>query len=160
MADARFEDAADAPLHLVARDAGDLAVLSALVQDAVFPVGEMRWQKGRRRFALLINRFRWEDRDAAERAGRRFERVQSLLVVDEVLSVRTQGLDRRERDLVLSLLSITFEPGEDGTGRVLLTLAGDGALALQVEALEVTLKDVTRPYLAPSGHAPKHPVDV
>lgn len=160
MADARFEDAADAPLHLVARDAGDLAVLSALVQDAVFPVGEMRWQKGRRRFALLINRFRWEDRDAAERAGRRFERVQSLLVVDEVLSVRTQGLDRRERDLVLSLLSITFEPGEDGTGRVLLTLAGDGALALQVEALEVTLKDVTRPYLAPSGHAPGHPVDV
>ncbi|MCA3514114.1 MAG: DUF2948 family protein [Rhodobacter sp.] len=160
MADARFEDAADAPLHLVARDAGDLAVLSALVQDAVFPVGEMRWQKGRRRFALLINRFRWEDRDAAERAGRRFERVQSLLVVDEVLSVRTQGLDRRERDLVLSLLSITFEPGEDGTGRVLLTLAGDGALAVQVEALEVTLKDVTRPYLAPSGHAPKHPVDV
>ncbi|MCA3479159.1 MAG: DUF2948 family protein, partial [Rhodobacter sp.] len=61
---------------------------------------------------------------------------------------------------VLSLLSVGFEPGEDGTGRVILTLAGDGAIALAVEALEVTLKDVTRPYLAPSGHAPKHPVDV
>jgi hypothetical protein len=41
---------------------------------------------------------------------------------------------------------------------VILTLAGDGALALEVEALEVTLKDVTRPYAAPSGHAPGHPV--
>ena len=158
MADARFEDATEAPLHLVARDAEDLSVLSALVQDAVFPIGEMRWQTGRRRLALLINRFRWEDRDAAERAGRRFERVQSLLVVDEALSVKTQGIDRQDRDTVLSLLSVTFEPGEDGTGRVILTLAGDGAIALQVEALEVTLKDVTRPYGAPSGHAPQHPV--
>lgn len=158
MADARFEDATEAPLHLVARDAEDLAVLSALVQDAVFPITEMRWQAGRRRFGLLINRFRWEDRDAAERAGRRFERVQSLLLVDEALSVRTQGIDRQDRDTVLSLLSVGFEPGEDGTGRVILTLAGDGALALEVEALEVTLKDVTRPYAAPSGHAPGHPV--
>ena len=160
MADARFEDATEAPLHLVARDTEDLAVLSALVQDAVFPIGEMRWQKGRRRFALLINRFRWEDRDAAERAGRRFERVRSLLVVDEALSVRTQGIDRQDRDVVLSLLSVGFEPGEDGTGRVILTLAGDGAIALAVEALDVTLKDVTRPYLAPSGKVPGHPVDV
>jgi len=158
MADARFEDATEAPLHLVARDAEDLAVLSALVQDAVFPITEMRWQAGRRRFGLLINRFRWEDRDAAERAGRRFERVQSLLVVDEALSVRTQGIDRQDRDMVLSLLSVSFEPGPDGTGRVILTLAGDGAMALEVEALEVTLKDVTRPYAAPSGHAPGHPV--
>jgi hypothetical protein len=156
MADARFEDGAEAPLHLVARDPDDLAVLSALVQDAVFPITEMRWQKGRRRLGLLLNRFRWEDREAAARSGRGFERVQSLLVVDEVLAARTQGIDRDDRDTVLSLLSVAFEPGADGTGRVLLVLAGDGAIALEVEALEVTLKDVTRPYLAPSGKAPGH----
>jgi hypothetical protein len=160
MADARFEDATEAPLHLVARDAEDLAILSALAQDAVFLIGEMRWQKRRRRFALLINRFRWEDRDAAERAGRRFERVRSLLVVDEAMSVKTQGIDRQDRDMVLSLLSVGFEPGADGTGRVTLTLAGDGGVALAVEALDVTLKDVTRPYLALSGKVPGHPVDV
>jgi hypothetical protein len=156
MADARFEDADEAPLHLVARDAEDLAILSALAQDAVFPITEMRWDRARHRFALLVNRFRWEDRESAERAGRRYERVQTLLVVDEALSVRTQGIDRDDRDVVLSLLSVTWQPGEDGTGQVLLTLAGDGAIALQVEALEVTLKDVTRPYTAPSGHAPTH----
>jgi hypothetical protein len=81
-------------------------------------------------------------------------------VADEALSVRTQGIDRQDRDVVLSLLSVGFEPDEDGTGRVILTLAGDGAIALAVEALEVTLKDVTRPYLAPSGKVPGHPVDV
>ena len=57
----------------------------------------------------------------------------------------------------LSLLTVGFEPGEDGTGRVVLTLAGDGALAFDVEALEVTLKDVTRPYADPAGRAPEHP---
>ena len=36
----------------------------------------------------------------------------------------------------------------DGAGHVLMTLAGDGAIRLDVEALEVTLKDVTRPYAA------------
>ena len=39
---------------------------------------------------------------------------------------------------------------------MLLTLAGDGALRLEVEAIEVTLKDVTRPYRAPSGKVPHH----
>ena len=156
MADARFEDGAEAPLHLVARDAEDLAVLSALVQDAVFPVAEMRWQKGRRRLVVLLNRFRWEDRDEAARAGRGYERVQALLVIDEALAARTQGVDPQDRDTVLSLLDVVFEPGPDGTGRVVLVLAGDGAIALDVEALEVTLKDVTRPYLAPSGKEPVH----
>jgi len=79
-----------------------------------------------------------------------------LALIIEVLAARTQGIDRSDRDTVLSLLSVVFAPGEDGTGRVLLVLAGDGVIALEVEALEVTLKDVTRPYLAPSGKVPGH----
>lgn len=149
--DARFEDASPAPLRLRAMDAEDLQVISSLVQDAVFPITEMTWQRSQRRFALLINRFRWEDA-----AVGRAERVQSVLAFEDVQAVRTNGIDRADRDLVLSLLSITLEPGEDGTGRAILWLAGDGAIAVDVEALEVSLRDVTRPYLAPSGKAPQH----
>jgi hypothetical protein len=36
-------------------------VLSPLVQDAVFPVTEMHGTRAERRFAVLLNRFRWED---------------------------------------------------------------------------------------------------
>ncbi len=77
--------------------------------------------------------------------------------VEDVTHVATQGIDRREADTILSLLALAFEPGEDGTGRLILTLAGDGAVALDVEALEVTLQDVTRPYIAPSKARPTHP---
>ncbi|UWQ62248.1 DUF2948 family protein [Leisingera caerulea] len=156
MADASFEDGREVPLNLGALEEEDLKVISSLVQDAVFPATEMSWRATERRFALLLNRFRWEDRDAAERRGRAYERVQSLLVVDNVLRVASQGVDRKDKDLVLSLLAVDFEPGEDGTGHVLLTLAGDGAIRLLVEALEVSLRDVTRPYRAPSGKAPDH----
>ena len=155
--DARFEDGANGALRLKALDADDLAVVSALVQDAVFPITEMRYDRRRRRFALLVNRFRWEDVDPADRRGRAFERVQALLAVEDVTHVASQGIDRTERDTILCLLSLAFEAGKDGTGRVILTLAGDGAVALDVEALEVTLQDVTRPDIAPSKARPTHP---
>ena len=156
MSDARFEDADENPLRLIAQDGEGLSVLSALLQDAVFPITEMTYVPRQHRFALLLNRFRWEDRDAAHKARRGYERVQSLLVFEDVLSVQTQGIDRGEAGTVLSLLSFGFTPGEDGTGRVELILAGDGTIALQIEALDATLRDVSRPYLAPSGQVPTH----
>ena len=155
--DAKFEDGGEAPLNLGAMDAEDLQVISTLAQDAVFPVTEITWQPSQRRFGLLLNRFRGEDKDAATRRDRPFERVQAVLVFDSVLSVASQGIDGSDKDMVMSLLSIDFEAGEDGAGQVLLTLAGDGAILLKVEALDATLKDVTRPYKAPSGQVPHHP---
>jgi hypothetical protein len=152
MADARFEDGTTRPVNLVARDADDLAVISALVQDAVLMAGDIGYQKPKRRFAMLINRFRWEDGTAQKP-----ERVRSLLVFDDVSLVQGQGIPRNDAEMVLSLLSLGYAAGEDGTGVMTLTFAGDGALALAVEALEVSLKDVTRPYLAPSRLTPKHP---
>ncbi|WP_424985035.1 DUF2948 family protein [Microbulbifer sp. S227A] len=151
--DATFEDGRERPLNLGAQDTDDLRVISSLAQDAVFPITEMRWQARQHRFAMLLNRFRWED-DARDRHAP--ERVQSLLVVDNVVAVSSQGIDRGDQDLILSLLAIEFSPADDGAGDLVLTLAGDGALRLRIEALDVTLKDVTRPYVAPSGKAPDH----
>ncbi len=151
--DARFEDGGDGPVALRALDADDLRVISALVQDAVFPVAEISWDRARRRLALLINRFRWEE--AGGRGGP--ERVQSVLVIEDAMLVASQGIDRADSDLVLSILALDWTAAEDGMGRITLVLAGDGAIAVDVEALEVTLRDVTRPYVAPSGKAPRHP---
>ena len=151
MSDARFEDGLEKPLRLIAFDAEDLQVLSAMTQDAVLPVAQMAWQSSERRFALLLNRFRWEARGASQA-----ERVQSVLSFEDVKAVQTQGFDRTDPDLVLSLLNLTFTPERDGAGACLLTFAGDGAIRLEVEALEAGLRDVTRPYASPSNRAPHH----
>ena len=154
--DARFQDGGEGPLRLVAQDVEDLKVVSTLVQDAVLPVTDLKFDPKRRRFALMLNRFRWEDRQEAEQVGRAYERVRSVMVIEDVRKVQSFGFDRTEKDLLLSLLSMSFEPGADGTGRLTLVLAGDGAIALEVETLEVRLDDVTRPYRAPSGKVPRH----
>jgi Protein of unknown function (DUF2948) len=155
--DARFEDGAERPLRLRAETADDVAVISALVQDAVGQTSDFAWARRHRRFTALLNRFRWEDASAAERQGRPFERVRALLVVDGVLRARASGIDPRDRSLVVALLAVGFDPGPDGTGTLRLTFAGDGEIALDVETLDVTLADVTRPYLARSDRMPTHP---
>lgn len=157
MADAGFFDAGpDTPLTLKAEDEADLRIISTLVQDAILPANELSYDRKARRLALLINRFRWEDAEAARREKREFERVRALLVISDVLKVQSDGIGR-DADTVLELLTIGWQPGEDGTGRLLLEFAGDGTLAADVECINLDLRDVTRPYAAPSGKAPSHP---
>lgn len=163
MADARFEEGQERPLRLIARDAEDLKVISALVQDSVLSAQDLHYSTRQRRFSLLLNRFRWEDRAAAQAAGRSFERVRAVLDFADVTRVTHQGLDRRDPDTVLSLLAVAFTATDAADpaspGEVLLTFAGDGAIALAVDCLEATLADVTRPYIAPSRRAPEHGID-
>jgi len=156
MADARFEDGDEGPLRLIAQEAADVPVISALLQDSVLPVTEMNWNRKKRRFAALVNRFRWEDLDQARAQQRPYERVQSLLVVSDVTAVQSQGIDRADGDTVLSILALEWLAGSDGTGRITLILAGDGAIALEVEALDIRLEDVSKPYVAPSRRQPRH----
>lgn len=149
--DARFHDADPAgPLRLWATDADDLQVISALCQDAILPANEMRYSKSNRTFALLINRFRWEDR-------RTKERVQTVLIAGDVTRVQGSGLAPGDADTVLSLLSLEWHTEQDGAGAFVLTFAGDGQVRVAAECLDLRLHDVTRPYTAPSGRKPEHP---
>lgn len=157
MSDARFADADPSPLVLRAEDAQDLTVISALLQDSVLAITDITYEARARRFALLLNRFRWEDADQARRDARPYERVRSVLLISDVLRVQSDGIQRDDKDLVLELLALSWQPAEDGAGRLMLEFAGDGTLALDVECLNVDLRDVTRPYVAPSGKMPHHP---
>ncbi|SDZ73251.1 DUF2948 family protein [Rubrimonas cliftonensis] len=156
MADARFEDA-DRPLRIRAETAEGLPVLAALAQDAVGAVGDARFLPRARRFAALISRFRWEDAEAAKAAGRPYERVRAMLVVENVLAARARGLSPAASDAVYNLLSMSFEPAEDGAGELRLALSGGADIVLDVEALEVSLSDVARPHAARG--LPEHPAE-
>jgi hypothetical protein len=130
---------------LVARDAEDLAVISARLQDAVAQVKDFVWLPKSRRFAALFNRFKWE-------AGRSTDnlRVRSGLHFDGVLSVKAQNLRRGDPGAVASLLAIRFTPNgeDDPAGTIELVFSGGGALQLDVECIDAGLSDVSGEWAA------------
>jgi hypothetical protein len=149
--DARFEDS-DTPLRLMAEGAEDLEVISALLQDAVGKSVDLAWLPRARRFAVVVNRFRWERKDAAA------ERVQSGLSVENALRVRARGIIPRQEGTVLNVLRLSWEPtgaAEDPSGVVRLICSEGVEFAIEVEALDVRVSDITRPWEA--ERRPRHP---
>lgn len=140
------------PLRLIAEDDADLKVISAAVQDAVLKADNLKYDRRRRRFTLEVNRFEWET-SSEKRAPK--TRVRSLLAIDGVLNVKTRAVNKSDPDMVLSLLSVTFEAADEPPGgKLSILFAGDGELALDIETLDVTLLDSE--YEWTTRHTPDH----
>jgi hypothetical protein len=127
-------------LKLIALDPEDLKVLSCHLQDAVIRVGEMAYLKQEMRFAAIANRFDWEQ--AAKLNDATYRRRRSGLRFERVRSAKLQGIDLAQKNAVLELLAVTFEPGEEPSGVLTLLFAGGGAIRLEVECIEAELRDL------------------
>jgi hypothetical protein len=147
-----------AELKLIAFDADDLAVLSAHLQDAVLKIGDIAYLPRERRFAAIGNRFDWADALEGGNGGSQdYMRRRAALRFERVLGAQLLGIDLSRKDTVVSLLAISYEPGEAPEGRVTLHFADGGAIRLQVECIEAELKDLGPVWRVAS--MPKHPTD-
>lgn len=133
-------------VRLQAESKEDLAVLSAMIQDATIRVGDIAWLQSRRRFATVINRYCWEN--DAPKAGKKPHRVRAGLRFENVLEVRFRNVPVDDDDHILGLLSISASLEEDGTGALDLDFSGFAAIRLEVECIEAYLEDMTRPWRA------------
>ena len=126
-------------LRLIAEETADLEVISSAVQDSVLKAENLKYDSKRRRFTLEVNRFQWED--SKSKRGPQ-GRVRALLAFDGVLGVKTRAITKADPDLVLSILSVSFDPAaEPPGGTISILFSGDGELALEVEAIDATLLD-------------------
>jgi hypothetical protein len=141
------------PLKLIALDEEDLAVVSSHLQDAVVRVGDMAYLPAQKRFAAVFNRFDWEK--AAKAGGKGYQRRRTALRFDRVFSAQLKNLKQSSGDRILSLLAVNFEPGDPPSGKVRLTFSGDASILLQVECIEVELKDLGPVWRTHSK--PRHP---
>jgi hypothetical protein len=137
-------------LKLAALDIEDLAVISAHMQDAVLRVGDMGYGKAKKQFALVANRFAWDEVELhmRRRTGLHFDRV---------LAVKTLNIDPNEKDEVLSLLSISFVETDAPSGEVLLTFSAGATVRLIVECLECQMKDLGPAWA--TQYVPQHQID-
>ena len=144
------------PLRLRAIDQLDLSVIAAHLQDAVTRVSDIGYDPKRRRFAILFNRFMWEDvQDDAGKgpradAGVPDRRVRSAVHFDGVMRVQSSGLKLARNEAVAELLTLKFEPTSEPAGVMTLTFAGGASIRLEVECLDAWLSDVSAPWSTPS----------
>jgi hypothetical protein len=139
----------DNPLKLRAVDVEDLTVLAACLQDAILPISDIAYMPEERRFALVANRFRWE-RPGSQKA---FERINCGINFNHVRAARLKRIDRRDRGLLLDLLTLSAEETEGGYA-VSLICADDRVIRLELDRIEVTAEDYG---LAWPAHAkPEH----
>ena len=134
------------PLKLRAVEGEDIAVMSAILQDALVAVSEIAYLPDEHRFVLIANRFR------GEAATINLERVRCGVLFDNVNAAWRQGFRRSDGDRILVLLAIRVE---DGALR--LDFAGGPAIRLEVAGILCHLEDLGEPW--PTPRQPRHRVE-
>lgn len=155
--DASFSEGADRALYLGAFNPQDVEIISTILQDSIFCINDLAWLKKKQRVAVLVNRFRWENKSEYIDKNSAPERVKSLLIIDNVLNISSQGIDRSDDSEPLNLLNLDLKKTKKNIFLTLL-LSNFGAIRCELEAIELSIKDVTRPYKAHSENIPYHPI--
>ena len=133
-------------LKLLATDTSDLEVIASAIQDAIFQVGQTRFDRDGRSFTLRLSRYMHEtDKPQRIQAGLRF---------DGVISVSSQGVAMEKVDAFVVILGLEFIVDDSPAGKFYLKLAGGGTIRIAAEAIDVTLADRGDP--RPTKRIPKH----
>jgi DUF2948 family protein len=173
---ARDSSARRAGLKLRVRDADDLQTIARCLQDALVPLADTEYLKAEKRFVMVANRFRWEgvpdearnsgqspDRDSEQTGDARFEdangnsgalyeRVNCGLCFDSVRNVKFRGVDLRDRNQILSVLTLTYDPGA-----ITIVFSGGAEIRLEVDKIRCHLDDLGEPW--PTRWRPAHDID-
>ena len=126
-------------LRLSAEDATDLEVISSCLQDAVTQVRDFAFLPHARRFALVLNRFRWENEQSGKGSH---ERARAGLHFENVLGVKARNIAQDRPEGILNLLAVRFDELNTPSGIVTLIFSGGGEIRLEVEALDAHLSDL------------------
>lgn len=150
--------AAEPRLKLRAETAEDLLVFSAVLQDAVTVAADMAYLPGERRFAMMLNRYLWEEDADGEPQfdvkNQAKHRIRCALHFDSVLGVTIRDISQTARTKPLELLAVHSDIHEDGAGTVYLLFAGGGAVRLAVECTDGYLSDTGDAWTC--KHRPEH----
>ena len=147
-----------AGLKLRAQDDEDLTIISAYLQDAVTVVGDFDFNPQKRIFAMMVNRYLWEEYRKAPKEERKHNchRIRTGCHFENILKVSAQNIPQKSKSHVLELLAIESGPLENGNVAIDLIFAGDGVMRLEAELIEGHMLDIGDPY--PAKCHPMHEV--
>ena len=141
-------------LKLIGKNKEDLKVISAYSQDGIVTVKDMVHLEKNRMFIMIMNRFMWED--AEKSAFRQNKRIRCAIKFEEVLKVKSQKINQKNKNRRLECLMIKSSEIFNKNYTIKFFFAGDGIITLISEAIEVTLRDLGEAWNV--KHIPKHKI--
>ena len=146
-------------LNLAAANEDDLVIFSTLCQDSIIKISNIKWAKNSKRFNILLTRFCWEINDLSKKKDTCFKRVNSIMIFDNVLSVKSKGIRQSRSDMITSLLTFDYNFLCFEKQSIDLIFSGDAQITIDIECIEAFLKDVSEPFESTSSKRPDHQND-
>ena len=91
-------------LKLIGKKLEDIKVISAYLQDSIVTLKNIAFLKKNRIFVMILNRFMWEDVEKG--FFRKNKRIKSAVRFEEVIKVKSQNVNQKNKNKSLELLAI------------------------------------------------------
>ena len=142
-------------LKLIGKNQEDLKIISAYSQDSIVSIRDIVFLKKNRIFIMVTNRFMWE---ALQKKFERknIKRIRSALKFEEVLKVRSKKINQKNKNRNLECLAIQCDEKLNNNYEVKIFFSGDGVITVTLEAIDVILQDLCKPWEA--KYLPKHKI--
>ena len=142
-----------AKLKLLAEDIKDLQVFSAYLQDSVIVANDIKFLPKTKKLICIFNRFLWED--AEKGIFRKNKRIRSALIFDNVLKVKSKGINPKKKSKILEFLAIKIE-FVDNYFDIRLIFSGDSILLVKAEQIDSSLEDFGKTW--ETSYKPMHKI--
>jgi hypothetical protein len=119
-------------LKLRAKDAEDIQIISAVLQDAIVPLCDIAFREEDKSFIVVAQRLCREGTEAEPA-----ERVCCALTIKGVKGVQTHGIDQRDEEAILDLLAIILEPSHS----LNFIFAGEARIRLELDVWTGIVED-------------------
>ena len=131
-------------LKLIGKNEEDLKIISAYLQDSVVIAKNILFLKKNRTFIMILNRFMWED--AEKGVSRKNKRIRCAVKFEEVLAVKSININQKKKYEPLECLAINCTLTSDEIYVIKIFFAGDSAITINSEVIEVTMEDLNKPW--------------
>ena len=146
-------------INLAAQNEEDLVIFSTLCQDSIIKISNIKWAKKSKRFYILLTRLCWELHQFSKKKDTFLKRVNSILIFDNALSVKSKGILQSKPNMITSLLTFDYKFLCFEKQSIDLIFSGDSQITIDVECIEAFLKDVSDPFESTSLNPPDYEND-
>ena len=141
-------------LKLLGKNQEDLKVISAYLQDSIITVRDIVFLKKNMTFVMIVNRFMWEDVEKG--VFRQNKRIRCAVKFEEVLKVKSQNVNQRNKNKPLEYLAIECRLNFNKAYEINIFFSGDSIITIISEAIEVVMYDLGKPWEV--KHIPIHKI--